>query len=249
MQPRIYTYKVTFEEVPYWYWGVHKEKKFGEVYLGSPKSHKWAWKFYTPRVQILELFEYSERGWNEAKKVEKRLIKPDLNKVFCLNESCNGDFSIEALRKGGRTAGRKVGKQNAENGHLKRIRPLAGNKGGLTNARNKTGVCGRTQEKMREDGIKGGTTQGRRNAENKTGFCNPEVQRANGAKCVKNKIGIHSDEYRESGVMQERARELGSLPWWVNAKNETTRNSICPGEGWIRGRKWKGNLPEHALLS
>jgi hypothetical protein len=26
MQPRIYTYKITFEGSPYWYWGVHKEK-------------------------------------------------------------------------------------------------------------------------------------------------------------------------------------------------------------------------------
>ena len=24
--PRIYTYKITFEEVPYYYYGVHKEK-------------------------------------------------------------------------------------------------------------------------------------------------------------------------------------------------------------------------------
>lgn len=214
MQPRIYTYKVTFEEVPYWYWGIHKEEKFGEVYLGSPCTHKWVWEFYTPRVQVLEVFDYSEQGWKEAQKLEKRLIKPDLNKELCLNEGCGCTPSLKACRKGGTIAGRG-------------------------NAINKTGVCGRTREKMREDGIKGGTTQGRRNAENKTGFCNPEVQRANGVKCVKNKIGVHSEEYRNSGVMQEAGRKLGSLPWWVNAENKTVRSSTCPGEGWVKGRKWK----------
>jgi hypothetical protein len=243
MTPRIYTYKVTFEEVPYWYWGVHKEKKFGEVYLGSPKTHKWAWTFYTPKVQILELFDYSQEGWSQAKKVEKRLIGPDLNNSLCLNESCNGDFSIGALKRGGEKGGKVVGKLNRENGHMSKIQVLGGTVQGRRNAIEKTGVCGRTTKKMREDGTKGGTTQGRRNAENKTGFCNPDVQRANGLKCVENKIGIHSDEYRKSGVMQERARKLGSLPWWVNAKNETTRNSVCPGEGWIRGRKWKEISP------
>ena len=60
-------------------------------------------------------------------------------------------------------------------------------KGGKTQgnncARDKTGLCGRSPEKMTEDGKKGGKkggkTQGRRNAENKTGFCNPEVQSRN----------------------------------------------------------------------
>ena len=30
--PRIYTYKITFQEVPYYYYGVHKEKRFDEYY-------------------------------------------------------------------------------------------------------------------------------------------------------------------------------------------------------------------------
>jgi len=101
MQPRIYTYKITFEEVPYWYWGVHKEKKFGELYLGSPVTHKWMWKFYTPKVQILELFPYTEEGWKEANSVEYRLIWPDLNNRLCLNEHCGGTTSYEGCRKGG----------------------------------------------------------------------------------------------------------------------------------------------------
>jgi len=53
-------------------------------------------------------------------------------------------------------------------------------------ARDKVGVCGRSSEKMTEDGRKGGEkggkTQGKRNADNRTGFCNPEVQSANGRK-------------------------------------------------------------------
>ena len=51
--PRIYTYKITFEEVPYYYYGVHKEKRFNEEYWGSPHTNKWAWEFYTPKKQIL----------------------------------------------------------------------------------------------------------------------------------------------------------------------------------------------------
>ena len=75
MQPRIYTYKITFEEVPYYYYGVHKEKYFNEQYWGSPITHKWCWEFYTPKKQIIEFFDFSDEGWEEAQKNEKRLIK------------------------------------------------------------------------------------------------------------------------------------------------------------------------------
>ena len=105
MQPRIYTYKVTFEETPYWYWGVHKEKKFGESYLGSPTTHKWVWEFYTPKVQILELFAPTAEGWAEAQLVEKRLIRPDLNNPLCLNEGCGSVLSLESCVMGGKIQG------------------------------------------------------------------------------------------------------------------------------------------------
>jgi hypothetical protein len=62
--------------------------------------------------------------------------------------------------KGGSIGGKTVGRRNVESGHLDRIRPLAGNKGGLTNAKNKTGVCGRDAQKMTEDGRLGGLIQG-----------------------------------------------------------------------------------------
>ncbi len=104
MQPRIYTYKITFEEVPHWYWGVHKEKKFGESYLGSPVTHKWMWEFYTPKIQILEFFPCTEEGWEEARKVEGRIVLQDLNNTLCLNENCGGTPSLSALRRGGALA-------------------------------------------------------------------------------------------------------------------------------------------------
>ena len=106
MTPRIYTYKITFEESPYWYWGAHKEKILHEIYFGSPKSNKWCWELCTPCIQILELFEYSDQGWVEARNVEDRLIKPDLNNSLCLNEAYSGVKSIETCRKAGRIGGK-----------------------------------------------------------------------------------------------------------------------------------------------
>ena len=97
--PRIYLYKITFEEVPYYYYGVHKEKYFNEEYWGSPVSNKWCWELYTPKKQILEFFNC----WEEAQEVEKRLIKPFYNTdKWCLNESCGGVISLEVKRQIGR---------------------------------------------------------------------------------------------------------------------------------------------------
>ena len=101
-KPRIYTYKITFEGTPFWYWGVHKEKKYGELYLGSPTTHKWAWDFYTPKIQILQEFPYTEQGWKDANSIEQRCIFPDLNNPLCLNESCNRVLSFKSLSLGGK---------------------------------------------------------------------------------------------------------------------------------------------------
>lgn len=101
--PRIYIYKITFEEVLYYYYGVHKEKKFDEYYMGTPVTHKWVWDFYTPKKQILQLFDFTDEGWLEAQEVEKRLIKPVFNTdKWCLNESCGGKISLDVSRKSGR---------------------------------------------------------------------------------------------------------------------------------------------------
>ena len=148
--PRIYTYKITFDEIPHWYWGVHKEKVFEELYLGTPRTHKWMWDFYTPHLQILEVFPYTEEGWKSATTVESSCIRPDLENPLCLNEHCGGQISLESRKKGGHA-------------------------GGSSNARNKTGFCGRTPEEMTAHGRAGGLTagpvSGRRHADNKTGVC------------------------------------------------------------------------------
>jgi hypothetical protein len=139
MTPRIYTYKITFEEIPHWYWGVHKEKNYGEEYLGSPVTHSWMWEFYTPRVQLLEFFE----SLGEASEVEKRLISLDINNPLCLNENVGGMLSSESRARGGRIGGKIGGKVSGGN-----------------HRDNKTGFCGRSAEKMTEDGKKGGKIGG-----------------------------------------------------------------------------------------
>jgi hypothetical protein len=98
MKPRIYTYKITFEEVPYYYYGVKKEKHFNEEYWGSPYTNKWCWELYTPKKQILEVFEYSDDGYIIAQEVEKRLISPVLNDDWCLNENVGGIVSLSTIR-------------------------------------------------------------------------------------------------------------------------------------------------------
>ncbi len=131
MQPRIYTYKITFEEVPHYYYGSKKEKVFNEEYWGSPVTNKWCWELYTPKKQILEIFDYTNEGYSECISVENRLIKPFLNDSYCLNESFSNFYSLKILSG-------------------------AGKKGGNSNKENKTGFCGRTKEKMKENGIKNG---------------------------------------------------------------------------------------------
>ncbi len=107
--PRIYIYKITFEEVPYYYYGSHKEKKYDEEYWGSPVTNKWCWELYTPKKQILELFDFTDEGYIEAQKVEGRLIRPVFNTdKWCLNENCLGIYSLEQKSKAGKIGGKKV---------------------------------------------------------------------------------------------------------------------------------------------
>jgi hypothetical protein len=108
MQPRIYTYKITFEEVPYYYYGSKKERYYNQKYFGSPITNKWCWEFYTPKKQILEVFDYTDEGYEECRKLEDRLIKPVLSDPCCLNERCGGSYSIKSLTKSGRRGGIKT---------------------------------------------------------------------------------------------------------------------------------------------
>jgi hypothetical protein len=161
--PRIYTYKITFEEVPYYYYGVKREKKYNEYYMGSPYTHKWMWDCYTPKKQILEIFPYTDEGWLEAQEVEKRLIRPFYNDdKWCLNENCGGKISLNLCREAGiKTYELKLGvfaltpEQRSENSKK------SGHINGKRCKENKIGICGLTEEQRRENGKKYGSNAGK----------------------------------------------------------------------------------------
>ena len=83
-------------------WGVHKEAKYNDGYLGSPVTHAWKWEFYTPHLQICEIFPYTEEGWAKAREVEHCCIKQDLNNPLCLNEHSGTGPSLEVMRRTGK---------------------------------------------------------------------------------------------------------------------------------------------------
>ena len=150
--PRIYLYKITFEEVPYYYYGVHKETLFGEEYWGSPKTNKWCWKLYNPKKQILEIFAFTDEGWLEANKVEQRLIKPVFNTdKWCLNESCAGTLTIEQTRKAGRKGGKKIAELKLGIHSLTKEETIENaKKGGAKVKELGIGICGLTKEQRQE---------------------------------------------------------------------------------------------------
>ena len=186
--PRIYTYKITFEEVPYYYYGVHKEKKFGEEYWGSPITNKWAWELYTLRKQILELFEYSDEGWVDAQKIEKRLIKPFYNSdKWCLNACCGGTISLQRKRQ--------IGKKLYEDkkgihGMPKDQKSEYNKKAGQKTYEMKVGVHGRTKGQMSEHGRAAG--------------------RVGGARSYQMGVGIHAMTKEEKREIGKKAYELGT---------------------------------------
>lgn len=95
---RIYTYKITLEGSPYYYYGVHKDN--GKPYYGSPKTNKWAWDLYEPSIQILEYFE----DWEEACKVEQRIIRYVWDDPNCLNAAVGRAPKREVMKANGRRA-------------------------------------------------------------------------------------------------------------------------------------------------
>ena len=207
--PRIYTYKITFEEVPYYYYGVHKEKVFGEEYWGSPYTNKWCWELYTPKKQILEFFEFSDVGWSKAQKVETRIIKQFYNTDnWCLNENCGGNISLEVLRETGIKNGKKQGKINFENkigffALTKEERIEIGKKSGKKNYKQGIGLAAIPKEKRSEIGRK----VVERNKINKVGiFALTKEQmsengRKNSIKNKENKVGIF-------GISLEERRKI-----------------------------------------
>ena len=215
--PRIYIYKITFEEVLYYYYGVHKEKRFNDYYMGSPVTHKWVWDFYTPKKQILQFFEFNDAGWLEAQEIEKRIIRPFLNDKWCLNENVSGVMSLQTRSKAGLKTkengtgifsippeersehSRKIGLKSYENGtgvfsltpEQQRVRSQ---KAGLKNKQNGTGICSISPEERSERSRKTGL----KHYENCTGLFSltpeerSELGRRSGLKAKENGTGIHA---------------------------------------------------------
>ena len=215
--PRIYIYKITFEEVPYYYYGVHKEKYFNGYYMGTPVTHKWCWDFYTPKKQILQFFEFSDNGWLEAQEVEGRLIQPVFNTdKWCLNENCGGKISLKISRE--------VGLKHKENGTgcfsiTPEQRKDASNKGRETNKKNKTGIFGISAEQRSENSKKGVKIVHQIIKDKGTGIYSltPEEKIEYGAKggniAKKFNLGFHSlsqEEKQKNGIKGgNKVKEMG----------------------------------------
>jgi hypothetical protein len=156
--PRIYTYRISFEEVPYYYYGVHKEKNFNEEYYGSPVTNRWCWETYTPKKQILEYFV----DWEEAQRVEARIIKEFYNKdKWCLNENCAGYISLQKRSEAGKVGGKKGSAKCKEMGigifgMSSEKRTETAKKSVKQAKKNKTGIFALTKEQLVENGKKGG---------------------------------------------------------------------------------------------
>jgi hypothetical protein len=183
MQPRIYTYKITFEEVPYYYYGSKKERYYNQEYWGSPKTNKWCWNFYTPKKQILEIFDYSDEGYKKCREIEDRLIKFFLNDKWCLNEVCGGCYSLSCRSKNGK-------------------------KGGNVNAKNKTGVCGLSKEKRILNGKVGGLISGKKSYENKTGLFSLTEEQRKLASSKGGTKGSQVNKNNKKGIFALTAKQL-----------------------------------------
>jgi hypothetical protein len=206
--PRIYLYKITFEEVPYYYYGVHKEKVFDEYYMGSPVAHKWCWELYTPKKQILQFFDFTDEGWIEAQEVETRLIRPVFNTdKWCLNENCGGKISLKSSRKAGRYVYEsKIGCFKL----TKEERLEVAKKVGRLSYVNKTGVFSIDDERKRNLS----KIQGEKNKELGIGIfaMTPEEKHLlglqNGERNKKLKLGI-------CGLSTEERREIGKRSGYI----------------------------------
>jgi len=133
MKPRIYTYKITFEEVPFYYFGSKKEKVGGEEYFGSPKTNKWYWKVYTPKKQILEFFDYTKTGYRNCREVENRLIKYFINDPHCLNAGYAGYYKPTPLteERKRRISNSLTGKTHSEETKKRWSQSRKGDKNGM----------------------------------------------------------------------------------------------------------------------
>ena len=201
--PRIYLYKITFEEVPYYYYGIHKEKKFGEYYMGSPKTNKWCWKLYTPKKQILQFFEFTDDGWLEANQIEQRIIRPFYNDdKWCLNENCGGVISFDILSKSGKLGGQKVYEEGK-------------------------GIHARTKEEMVENGRKTGNKM---YGEMKGIFAmspeeRSEISRKSGKKIYEEKKGCFSLTDEQKRERSKKSAKITNSQRWICTETGFITNS------------------------
>ena len=241
MKPRIYVYKITFEEVPYYYYGVHKEKKFDEYYMGSPITNKWCWELYTPKKQILQLFDFTDEGWIEAQEVEKRLIKPFYNTdKWCLNESCGGNTSLKVLSEAGKIGGKKAIKKLIKNklgihNWTKEQFSENGKKSGKRCYELKSGIHALTFEQKSEIGKKGNET----NKKNGTGVYGMTFEQKSEGGKKGGKIGgkISGNKNKElhkgyCGLTKEERTAAGKVGGKIGGKivgqeNKKLNRGIC----------------------
>jgi len=238
--PRIYIYKITFEEVPYYYYGVKKEKVFGEEYWGSPYTHKWCWELYTPKKQILQFFDFTDEGWLEAQEVETRLIRPFYQTdKWCLNENVGGKISLKILRENGRKVGTNYGSEGGK---------IGGSISGTKTYKLGIGVHGRSKEQMTIDAKKGAKNGGKKAAEinriNGGGFWGIPIEerrknsrkggKITGEKHKKNGTGIFG---RSKEKMTEDGKKGGKKAAETNKKNGTSFYGIPIEERRKNSRK------------
>jgi hypothetical protein len=242
--PRIYLYKITFEEVSYYYYGSKKEKYFNEEYWGSPVTNKWCWDFYTPKKQILEIFDYTNEGYKECRKVEDRLIKPFFNDQWCLNEACGGTYSIKSLIKSGRMGGIKTRENKSgiftltkdqliENGNKtkelgvgifaidKKQRIEISKKAGNKVKELGVGICGLSKEERKKYGSEGGKVGGKKSYEMKTGIHGMDEEKKKKSCINGGQITGKMCKEHNKGIFSlttEQKKELGiktSLQRWI----------------------------------
>jgi len=184
--------------------------------MGSPVTHKWMWEFYTPKIQILEFFPFTDEGWKEAFAIEKRLIRPDLNNPLCLNERCNVTTSQYASAKGGKITGEKsvrlgLGIHSTDYKNSQKRKDactkggiVGGPIGGAKVVENKLGVHSpeyTNSEKYIEDRVKGGQISGQNSFERGTKiFAISSEERARissevGQRSYKEQFGMFAPEY------------------------------------------------------
>jgi hypothetical protein len=205
--PRIYTYKITFEEVPYYYYGMHEEKVYDEEYWGSPYTNKWCWDFYTPKKQILEIFGSRQ----DAGEIERRLIKSVYNTdKWCLNENCGGTFSLDTCSRAGKIGGKKTYKIHKELGiglyglsieEIKKYASMGGNK----TVELGVGVHSLTKEEKSQIGKKVAEIH----KKNGTGFFGQSIEERveRGKKIAKLGLGAHSLTKEELSQIGKKAYE------------------------------------------